>query len=153
MKKVKQNLAIIFVITIIMQSVLAKAQNALSPVRPTESTKMPTWNPIKLSQDGKNILNGVYFYSQVTKCNSTKVTLAKVVNSNIYAVNVSYQLSDNSPIINVIVPASSTLEGSCSTTDENLAKLVVSPPDAKTNEEKQKISDYINSHITVTKIQ
>ena len=110
-----------------------KAQNQLYK-ESSISQLAESWNPIKLDEAGNNILNGVHIFQHNTECNSEKVRLIKLVNVNAYPVKFNYQLSESSNAVSVVVPASFSIEGSCSTLDSELKKLVFVIPEAKTEE-------------------
>lgn len=131
-----------------MQPLSFMAQSQNSAAKRHEDTKTG-WQPVKLDDKGSNVQNGVEFYSQKGNCNSGKVTLAKVVNTNNYAVNISYQVSPESPIISILVPASATMEGSCAVTEGNLGKLVIKL--SETGDAKNNGKQHLLSHITVSK--
>lgn len=150
--KTNKNFLVIGIMSIsmFMWSNHVKAQGGFkeaSVAHPAQS-----WNPVKLGADGGNIQNGVEFYSQNTNCGSGKVKLVKLVNKNNYAVKVSMQSSATSSAVNIMVPASATIEGTCSATDGNIAKLVMTPPVATTNEEKQQNAEFFKSHVVVSKM-
>lgn|ERR1035437_5506590 len=178
--KTKKNLLVALFVIAMMQPILSKAQslaykNSTSD-KPEE--KKVGWQAAKLDDKGTNVRNGVEFYAQHTKCSTKKVTspekttfdaphhhsvtpdmyvsepvnLVKLINTNTYAVKVSYQTNDFSPVVNILVPPSTTIEGSCGTTDNNLAKLVI-PPLGKTAEEKEKNRAYMKAHIVVSEIK
>src|ERR1700752_1336090 len=116
--KTKQNLVFAFITAAMMQPFLFKAQTNgfkdASVARPHGHSEQKTgWQAVNLDGKGNNIKNGVEFYNQSAECNSAKVKLLKLVNTNSYAVKVSYQLSAESAQVNVLVPASATIEGSC----------------------------------------
>ncbi len=153
--KTNQKLILVCMMAAMMQPVLINAQsNVAFRAAPLEGQKEKKigWQPVKLDDKGSNVQNGVEFYSQKTDCNGSIVNLGKLVNTNNYAVKVSYQISADSPVINVRVGASATVEGSCSTTDVNLAKLAIPLPVGKTDEEKQKNKEYMHTHIVVTQM-
>jgi hypothetical protein len=109
------------------------------------------WTAVKLV-NGINVLNGVSFYIHDGECNSTKIKLLKIVNANNYSINFSYQLTATQPIVNVIVPASFSIEGLCNSSDENILKLVVTPPVTKSEAEKKLMREFLLSHVFVTKL-
>ncbi|MBS1637134.1 MAG: hypothetical protein JST26_14545 [Bacteroidetes bacterium] len=111
------------------------------------------WNSVKLDADGNNLRNGVLFYKHNEDCGSEKVKLLKLINQNDYAVKVSFQLSAESPVEIVTIPAASSVEGSCSTTDPNLVKLVLKVNPNQTDADKKKNAEFIQSHIFVTRAQ
>ncbi len=113
-----------------------------------------TWKPVKITGNNEsNLLNGVEFFSHKELCNSQEVTYLRFVNKNSYPVTVSYQTSSENPVVYVKVPGSTGVEGSCTANDENAAKLVLSFPIGISDTEKQKMRDYILSHIVVSQIQ
>lgn len=188
MFKIK-NLVALFVMTLLMQPTLFKAQSpayriSSSPENTEKTEKKVGWQAAKLNDDGSNVRNGVEFYNQHTECSkkvtsnekgnsnekatfqtghhitvtpdmyiSEPVNLLKLVNTNSYAVKVSYQLNELSPVVNILVPPLTTIEGSCGVTDSNLAKLVIMSPVGKTDEEKQKQRNYVKSSIVVTPVR
>ena len=179
--KTKQTLAIVCMVAAMMQPMFFKAQSPAYRDAPTDNheQKKVGWQSAKLDDSGNNVRNGVEFYTQGAGCTTKKttsaekttfdaphhhsvtpdmniteqVTLVKLINTNTYAVKVSYQTADFSPVINVLVPPSATIEGVCGTTDTNLAKLVITPLPSKTDEEKQKNSAYLKAHIVVSEIK
>ena len=106
------------------------------------------WNPVKLDDTGNNVINGLHFYAVDTDCNSKRVRLIKLVNTNPHPVELNYQLSAESPVVKVTVPASKTIEGSCNSADSNIQNLIIVIPEAKPEDEK-KNKEYIRSHISV----
>ena len=154
MKTTKQNFVIVLIIAAVMQSFTIKAQNdgfksSATVARP--GTTVAGWQPFKLNDKGTNALNGVDFYIEKAECSTGKAILIKLFNTNNYAVKVTYQTSADRPLVNVLVQALTTIEGSCTVTDGNLGKLVVTPPAAATDEAKQKNKEFLRTHITVTK--
>lgn len=133
-----------------IHSVYTKAQGVASMVV-MQNEQKPNWEPFKLGVDGNNVQNNVAFFTQKSDCNSKQVVLVKVVNSNTYPVNLSYQISAETPVVEVKIPASITLEGTCSSTDANLVKLVVDFPKGKTEDEIKKIEEYTKMHLVVSK--
>ncbi len=137
------------------------------------------WQPAILI-NGSNLQNGVEFYTQKAWCSvkkvnpkgnsastesfdphhhtvipdmyiSQEVDFVKLVNTNNYAVRVSYQESDFSLVVNILLPPSTTIKGACDTKDDNLSKLVIKTLPDKADEEKQK--NHLRSSLAVTKIQ
>ncbi len=93
-----------------------------------------------------NIKNGVSFYNK--RCNTDAQTLLiKLVNTNNYPVKVSWQISPTDPLVSVVVPALSEMEGSCSVVDNNNQNnLAIQIPVGADNEE---IKKYTISHLNV----
>jgi len=179
--KTKQNIVIVCIMAAMMQPFLFKAQSIAYRNSPSDKAveKKVSWQAVTLDDKESNVRNGVEFYTQDAKCITKKATspekaafdaphhhsvtpdmyisesviLAKLVNTNTYSVKVSYQTADFSPVVNILVPPSATIEGSCGTTDNNLAKLVIMPPAGKTEEEKQKNAAYIKAHIVVSEVK
>lgn len=133
-----------------IQSIYTKAQGVVKSVA-LQNEEKSGWQPFKLAVDGNNVQNGVFFFSQKSDCNSRQVAFLKLVNSNTYSVNVSYRISAESPTVNIKLPALETIEGSCSSTDANLLKLIIDLPKDKSEEERKKIKEYIKLHIVVSK--
>lgn len=150
--KTKKKLIVVFIMAAMMQPVFTKAQSVAKPAAKQNEQKTG-WQPTKLGIDGNNVQNGVTFFNQKSDCNSQQVVLVKLINANTYPVNVSYQISAESPVVNVKMSASVTLEGTCSTTDANLVKLAINFPKDKTEEEIKKMKKYLNSHIIVSKTE
>jgi hypothetical protein len=150
--KTKQNLAIVCIIATMMMSFLSKAQVTNKPWGEVEKAKQG-WQSVNLDGKGNHVQGGVEFYNQKSTCNSKEVTILKLVNLNNHSVKVSYQQSAESPVVNILVPASATIEGVCGVADGNLAKLVITPLTPKTDEEKQKNKDFMRAHITVSPIK
>ena len=151
--KTKQNLLVICIMAAMMQPFLSNAQNLSfkeAPVAKHHEEKVG-WQPVKLDEKGSNVQNGVEFYSQKGDCPYGIITLAKLVNTNNYAIKVTYQVSPESPIVNVLVPASGTIEGACATTEGNLSKLVIKMPE--TEDAKKKTTQFLLSHIVVSRNQ
>ena len=96
------------------------------------------------------MLNGVSFYSKNSECNSEKVVLLKLINTNNYPVKISWQMSPNTPKENIIVPALKDYEGSCSVKDKNKAKLMIKNLNGP---DKAKVIKYALSHINITKAE
>jgi Ni/Co efflux regulator RcnB len=153
--KTKRNLVIVFAVAAMMQPFLSEAQTVArkeSPVAKHNEEKAG-WQPAKIDDKGGNVQGGVEFYSQDAECMTGKVKLLKLVNTNNYATRVSYQQSADSPVVNIAVAASTTLEGICGTADGNLAKLVMNPPVGLSKEQKQKNKEYLQTHIVVSKVK
>lgn len=93
-----------------------------------------------------NVMNGVAFFRKVSDCNSEKIILLKLINSNNYPVKVSWQISPTTPVKSVVVPALFEMEGSCSIIDSNQTNLATQIPAGIDNEEMKK---YALSHLTV----
>ncbi|MHB8260301.1 MAG: hypothetical protein ACYDCN_07210 [Bacteroidia bacterium] len=151
--KTNQKLILVGMMAAMMQPLFSNAQN-MAYKESTAATPAVGWQPVKLNEQGttaSNVQNGVEFYAQKTDCIAGKVTLAKLVNTNTYAVKVSYQLSPESAAVNVLVPAATTLEGSCSVTEGNLGKLIIRLPENA--DAKQQSKQHLLSHIVVSKNQ
>ncbi len=144
MKKIY--ISILFVVALFNPN----SSKAQSPVykEATLTHSAELWKPFKLDESGNNVLNGVHLYSHNSDCNSVMVKLIKLVNVNTYPVRFDYQLSETSPVVSVIVPASVSIEGSCSSLDNEIKKLVVVVPTTKT-EETKKNKEFMRQHITV----
>ena len=95
-----------------------------------------------------NVLNGVSFYSKNSSCNGEKVTILKLINSNAYPVRVEWQMTTNGTVEFVDVPASRSIDGSCSSTNSNESKLALKEPNET---ERETIKNYVYSHIKITK--
>lgn len=113
-------------------------------IRPAEM-----WLPFNFTSDGTNTKEGVQIYIQEEECEKLKVKVVKLVNQNAYPVTLSYQLSPESTVISVKVPALYSIDGSCTSTDENIRKLVISEPEEKLNSNIK----YIKSHITIAPVK
>jgi hypothetical protein len=122
-----------------------------SPVLREAPMEQPTelWKPFKLNDGSNNVLNGVHIFHVKGECNAEKVALIKLVNTNPHPVKFSYQLSPQNPVVEVVVPASTNVEGSCSATDSDIKKLVIAVPAEKTGETK-KNKEFLHSHISVS---
>lgn len=99
-----------------------------------------------------NVLNGVSFYSMNSVCNSEKVILLKLINSNNYPVKVAWKMKSNAPEVIVEVPAGTDYEGNCTIADKdkNKAKLVIMMPH---DADKDEINKYVYSHLTVSRLE
>lgn len=99
-----------------------------------------------------NVLNGVSFYSMTSMCNSEKVILLKLINSNNYPVKVAWQMKSTAPEVVVEVPAGTDYEGNCTIADKdkNKAKLVIMMPQ---DADKDEIKKYVFSHLTVSRLE
>ena len=126
---------------------------AQTPIYKEATLKRPAelWEPVNLGDKESNIINGIKFYSHNADCNTGKVTLVKLINLNAYQVKLNYQISPQSSIISLVIPPSASIEGSCSTTNENLLKLVLTLPETKNDTEKKEMEKFLFSHIIVTK--
>lgn len=96
-----------------------------------------------------NVLNGVSFYSTNSVCNSEKVILLKLINTNTFPVQVAWQMSTESNKVIVEIPASTDFEGSCSDfgKDKNKDKLIMKMPEKS---EIEKVEQYVIKHLSVT---
>lgn len=146
----KTKFTFIALLSMFLNSNLSQAQEQARPVFKEATLSHPAelWQPFKLNADGNNVMNGLHFYTVKSECNSQTTKLLKLVNVNAYPVKLSYQLSPDSPVINVMVPASKTIEGSCTTTDANLKNLVITIPAEA--EQFKKNKEYMRSHISVS---
>ena len=99
-----------------------------------------------------NVLNGVSFYTMNSVCNSEKVILIKLINSNNYPVKVSWKVSEATPAVVVEIPAKTDFEGQCSTgsNDANKANLVVKMPQKS---EKEAMEKQVFSSLTVSELK
>jgi hypothetical protein len=149
----KSNFYLKVVVFLMSCSFSMSAQNLVYK-EATVSRPAELWKPFTLL-NGTNIENGVSFYITKVECNSTKTKLLKVINGNPYPVILSYQLSSSQPIVNVTIPASVSLEGSCNNSDANLAKLSITANTHKSENETEKndLKQFMLSHITVTKFE
>jgi hypothetical protein len=97
-----------------------------------------------------NIKNGVSFYKKSCESSIDKVSLLKLVNSNNYPVEVSWQFSSDAPIISVVIPSLSEIEGRClDSKGEDISKLSIHIP---FNADAKKIKKYMISHLLITKL-
>ena len=149
----KQKNSIAVITLLILCPLFFKAQNIVYKDA-TVSRPAELWKPFVL-MNGTNIENGVSFYFIRPECTSEMSKLLKVVNENKYAVIISYQFSPSHPTVNITVPASISIEGACNSIDDNLTKLVITPPNLKnaTESEKSEMKQFLLSHIMVTKFQ
>ncbi len=140
-------------ITLLFFSVFLNAQNIVYK-EATVSRPAEFWKPITLL-NGTNTQNGVSFYMTKAECNSTNIKLLKLINENPYAVIFSYQLTASDPIVNVMVPASVSIEGSCNPSDENASKLILLSKEnkIKTEEKTKENKEFLLSHISVSRFQ
>ena len=141
---------IFFVLCFLMFHIVAKSQNQVYK-EATISHPAELWNSFKVA-NGTNVLDGVSLYTHDGKCSSTAVKLVKIVNLNNYPVSFSYQLTANHTIVNVLVPASFSIEGSCDSSDENISKLVITVPVAKNEAEEKLMREFLLSHLFVSKL-
>lgn len=147
--KIKNFLLVVaFILAAIMQPLLSKSQSINHPSGEVEKQNKG-WQPVKLGDKGTNVQNGVEFYSQQGVCNSEKVTLTKLINTNNYAVKIAYQVSPESPVVTVSIAALATVEGSCAATEANLSKLIIKLPEIESA--KQKSKQHLLSHIVVSR--
>ncbi len=139
-----------YVLVVLLYSLL-KATNCFSqnPVYKKATVSHPSelWQSLNVSKEKTNIIDGVQFYSYDSECNKSKITLVKLINTNKYPVKLSYQLTANSPIVQLSIPASFSIEGSCSSINENEKKLVIDPSSISTVDK----TEYVRFHISVNK--
>lgn len=147
----KTKFTLIGLLFFFLQTNLSHAQEQARPVFKEATLSHPAelWKAFKLNEEGNNVLNGLHFYTVKVDCNSGKVKLLKLVNVNNYPVKFSYQMSPESPVITVMVPASVSIEGSCNTADANLKNLVLPVP-AEKNEQVMKNKEFMRAHISVS---
>ncbi|MGZ3861958.1 MAG: hypothetical protein ACXVPN_07090 [Bacteroidia bacterium] len=127
--------------------------SAQTAARPASDIKgAQRWVPIKLDANGGNVKDGVEFYSHPSECLLEKADVVKLVNKNSYGVKIAYKPDANSAVQYVRVSPGATIEGICGSADQNLAKLVMSYPGAKSNEELKKVKQDIVSSIVVSKL-
>lgn len=110
----------------------------------------PSGNTIIAPAPLTNMLEGVTFYTMKSVCNSKKVILLKLINTNESDVEVEWQLTPTSKKVVVSIPARKDYEGSCSSTDKNISKLVIEAPDES---EKNAIKKHVFKTIKVKKIK
>ncbi len=149
----KSNLFIIVFSIFISTSLFVKGQNLVFKDA-TVSRPAQFWKPFVLA-NGTNIEKGVSFYVTKTVCDSVKTKFMKLINENPYAVIFSYQLTASDPIVNVLVPASVSIEGSCNPSDENASKLILLSKEnkIKTEEKTKENKEFLLSHISVSRFQ
>jgi len=162
--KTKKHL-IILTLSMFVFPLLGMSQSANKP-EATAFTFNDSWRPVNKfsasenkTQLGNNlvaapsltnVLNGVSFYSKNSECNAEKMVILKLINSNNYDVQISWQMSPTSPKVVVIVPALKDYEGSCAPDDKNKAKLVIIKPSESKKGEAMK---YALSHISVAEVK
>ena len=108
----------------------------------------PSGNTIIAPAPLTNMLEGVTFYTMKSVCNAKKAILLKLINTNDYAVEVEWQLIPNTKKTVVTIPPRKDYEGSCSSTDKNISKLVIDAPD---DSEKNIIKKHVFKTIKVNK--
>lgn len=147
----KANFLLTALLAVGLLPLAVKAQN---PVYKESTLAHPadSWEPVKFA-DGTNLKNGVTVYIHTGECNGAKVKFLKLVNMNNYPVKFSYQVTAESPVVEMSVPALKTVDGACNVTDANLAKLTVTVPVSKSPEENKANKEYIRSHIEVAPMQ
>lgn len=128
-----------------------KAQNLVFK-EATVSRPAEFWKPFVLINGG-NIENGVSFYITKSECGSENVKLLKLINQNAFPVVFSYQLSPSKPIVNVIIPASISIEGVCNSADVNTAKLVINPKENESENNIEEIKRFVLSSISVVEFK
>ncbi|MGZ3902912.1 MAG: hypothetical protein ACXVC6_04410 [Bacteroidia bacterium] len=129
--------------------VLMNAQAA----RPSfEMQGQQRWAPVKVDVNGGNVKGGVEFYSRASECLQEKADVVKLVNKNSYAVKIGFKADANSAMQYIRVSPGASIEGICGSADQNLAKLVMSYPAGKNNDELQKIKQYIISSVVVSQL-
>lgn len=84
-------------------------------------------NTVEVPAPLKNMLDGVAFYTMNAVCNSKKVILLKLINSNDYAVDIEWQQNSSDNKIVITIPANNTYEGVCSSQNKDISKLVIEP--------------------------
>jgi hypothetical protein len=153
---------LILILAILVMPQFAEAQ---SVSRPSENVK--SWRPInnfKAKQSNKlitsnvnaippliNVLNGVSFYVNETECNGVKTFLLKVINTNNYPVNVSWQLNKMAIVSVVEIPTKRGLEGSCQVNDDrHSTSLALVKPIGLTEKELKAIKLFFLASISVT---
>ncbi|MBC7696055.1 MAG: hypothetical protein H7141_11485 [Burkholderiales bacterium] len=140
-------------ITVAILTLCTFVSIAQTPIYKEATLQRPAelWEPVNLSDNESNVLKGVKFYSHNSDCNTGKVTLVKLINLNSYQVKINYQINPKSPIIDLVIPPATSIEGSCSATNENLLKLVLTLPESKIEAENKEMKKFLLSHITVSK--
>ena len=152
--KTKQKLVFLIILAALIQPFVFKAQcMSFRQSEEPSGEKKTGWQQAKLDDKGTYVKEGIEFYSKKAECAPNKVTLLKLVNTNNYPVKVSYQLNPDSSIVNVMVGAAATIEGSCMVTNGNLGKLILNIPIGLSDAEKQKNKDFMRSHIIVSLIK
>lgn len=145
----QKSILAIALVSMMALPVMTKAQANRSATAAHLNEK-PSWEPVKMTSDEKNTIDGVQFFSKVSDCNGSEVTLVKLINGNNKAAQISYQMTAESPVVVFNLAASSMVEGVCFTKDANLAKLNIAWPKDKTAEEISKIKGYLMKHIFVS---
>ena len=150
MKTKKAFINILFVASFLMLPIFSNAQNLSFREYPAKKSqeKKVGWQPVTMTKEGSNVKNGVEFYSQKGDCPYGIITLVKLVNTNNYAMKVSYKTSPESPVVYIMVPASATIEGSCATVEGNLSKLIIKMPEKE--EDQKKTSEYLIANVAVS---
>jgi len=115
-----------------------------------QTSEKPSGNTVSAPAPLTNMLEGVTFYTMKSVCNSKKVILLKLINTNESDVEVEWQLTPTSKKVVVSIPARKDYEGSCSSTDKNISKLVIDAPDES---EKNAIKKHVFKTIKVKKIK
>lgn len=113
-----------------------------APVRGAQTGKM-----VAAEQPFTNVLNGVSFYRMRSECNSSYVALLKVINTNNYPVNLSWQRGPGTGVESVVIPAHQSIEGACSSGDATRDKLAFTLP---TGPDKEKVKEFLFSSFKVT---
>jgi hypothetical protein len=164
--KIKLAPTLILLFMIIPFIGFSQSMNKIAEVKATRAIQEQIWKPINKFPDYNNMMqtspddvgtpvlinikNGVSFYKKSCESDTEKIGLLKVVNSNNYSVQISWQLNSSSDYVSVVIPSLSEIEGMCSVSkDENVSKLSISIPiDADTKE----IVKYFHSHLQITKL-
>ena len=108
-----------------------------------------TWQPVKITSEGSNIVNGVEFYKKTELCSGQEVVIVKVNNKNNYPVNIQWKDALGNPE-KLTINEVSQIEGSCEsyldkTGTNDKDKLAMLVPDKETKK-------VILSTLTVTEV-
>lgn len=140
--------------TIISISFFFNFLNAQNPVFKEATVSHPAqlWNSIIINDLGNNIIEDVKIYSHDFECNSQKVNLLKLVNLSSTKIKFSYQISESSAVITIIIPSKNSIEGKCDSNDSAIEKLIIPYPISNTEEEDKNQKEFLRKHISISKI-
>lgn len=144
----------IILYTIISIAFFFNIINAQNPVFKEATVSHPAqlWNSILINDLGNKIIEEVKIYSHDFECNSQKVNLLKLVNLSTTKIKLTYQISESSAIVTVIIPAKYSIEGKCDSNDSTIEKLIIPYPISKTEEEDKNQKEFLRTHISISKI-
>ena len=144
--KAKLFTIILVITTLLMISSSLKAQQTV-----LVSKKGSGWDPAKITADGNNVFNGVAFFRKEGECNTNKVVLLKIVNTNKFPVKVQWQESADLTK-SIVIPSSTSIEGKCNSGFSDSAESKLAILKSKIDQE-EKTKEYFLFTLVITEVK